>query len=327
MLKGKITMKKLLALILALACIVCATATLASCGKEKEDTLTVAMSPDFAPMEFVDLSKPKDEQIVGFDVLLSNYFAKKLGKKLVIKPMDFDSCMAAVATGSVDVAISGFSWTAERAETFLITEYYKAGENENEQVVITLESNTKDLTVAANYNGLKVGAQGGSLQQLLVSEQLVTNGATMVKYTSLNDALAALKNGTIDALAVAKGNGDAYISANADDGKNVKFTGFEFEIDEKYKNNVCLVKQGNKELCDALNAALIELREADVCDDWYDACQVYSGISTLDEAGYDENGNKLDSDAPTVAESADAAKKKPYEDFLSKILAGNALAK
>ncbi|MCQ2413907.1 MAG: transporter substrate-binding domain-containing protein [Clostridia bacterium] len=321
-------MKKLLALILALACIVCATATLTSCGKKSrafisEDSIIVAMSPDFAPMEFVDLSKSKDEQIVGFDVLLANYFAQKFGKKLVIKPMDFDSCMAAVKTGTVDVAISGFSWTAERAETFLITEYYEAGENENEQVVITLKSNTKDLTNADNYNGVKVGAQGGSLQQLLVSEQLVTKGATMVKYDNLNVALAALKNGNIDALAVAKGNGDAYISQNDD----IKFSGFEFVIDEKYKNNVCLVNKENTELCDMLNEALIALREADVCDEWYAACQVYNGISTLDEAGYDENGNKLDSDAPTVAESADAAKKKPYEDFLSKILAGNALAK
>ena len=33
-------------------------------------TLTVALSPDFAPMEFYDVAKSGDAAIVGFDVLL-----------------------------------------------------------------------------------------------------------------------------------------------------------------------------------------------------------------------------------------------------------------
>ena len=34
-------------------------------------TLTVALSPDFAPMEFYDVAKSGDAAIVGFDVLLA----------------------------------------------------------------------------------------------------------------------------------------------------------------------------------------------------------------------------------------------------------------
>ncbi len=253
-------------------------------------TLTVAMSPDFAPMEFVDLSKSGQDQYVGFDAILSKYLAKELNMKLVIKPMSFDSCMAAVKSGSADLAISGFSWTAERAETFLISDYYVAGENETEQMVITTKANEGKLTTLESYNGKKVGAQGGSLQELLVTEQLVPQGAELVKMDNLNDLFAALKNGNIDALAVAKGNGDAFISGNED---SVCFTGFQFELEEKYKNNVILLNKSNTELLDKVNAALAKAMSANVYNTWYEASQTYAGIKTLDELGFDDNGNKI----------------------------------
>ena len=253
-------------------------------------TLTVAMSPDFAPMEFVDLAKSGSNQYVGFDVLLANYIAKELNMKLLIKPMSFDACMAAVQSGNADLAISGFSWTAARAETFLITDYYIAGENETEQVVITTKANAGKLTKASDFSGLKVGTQGGSLQELLVTEQLVTAGAQIVKMENLNDLVTALKAGNVDALAVAKGNGDAFIADNKD---SIDFSGFKFEVEEKYKNNVILVGKNNAELCEKVNKALAKAMSENVYDDWYEACQIYSGIKTKDDLGYDDEGNKI----------------------------------
>ncbi len=252
--------------------------------------LTVAMSPDFAPMEFSDLSKSGSAQIVGFDVLLANFVAKELNMQLVIKPMGFDACMAAVQSGAADVAISGFSWTAKRAETFLISDYYVAGENETEQVTITTVANKDAFKTADSYSGKKVGAQGGSLQELLVTEQLVTKGAEIVKMESLNDLVTALKNGQIDALACAKGNADAFIASDAD--KLVE-TGFEFVIEEKYKNNVILLNKNDGDLCTKVNAALAKAMADNLYDDWYDACKIYAGISTIDELGYDDDGNKI----------------------------------
>ena len=89
---------------------------------DTDEEIVVAMSPDFAPMEFVDLSRSGDDQYVGYDVLLAKYIANHLGKKLVIKPMSFDAVMTAVQTGNADLVISGFSWTAERAENYFITD-------------------------------------------------------------------------------------------------------------------------------------------------------------------------------------------------------------
>ena len=255
---------------------------------DTEDTVTVAISPDFAPMEFVDTSRTGDDQYVGFDVLLANDIANKLGKKLVIEPMSFDAVQAAVQTGKVDMGISGFSWTEERAENYCLTRWYKAGENETDQTVITLKANEGKLTTAESYAGLKVGAQGGSLQKIMVETQLPD--AELVLYDNLNDACTALLTGKIDALAVATGNGESFISANPDD---IVMTGFNFEVDDLYKNNVVMINKDNQELCDQVNAILDQEEKDDVWNGWYEAAQMLGNIKTIDELGYDDEGNKI----------------------------------
>ena len=311
-------MKKIVSLILAISMLLAMGATMTSCfnnsqngGKEK---LTVAISPDFAPMEFVDSSQTGSDKYVGFDILLAYYLAKELDMELEIKPMSFDAVLMAVETGSVDLGISGFSWTPERAETYLISDWYKAGENETEQTLIVLKENAGNYTTAESFNGLTVGAQTASLQDVLVKEQLP--GATVQNYKNLNDAYLALVNGQIDALAVAKGNGDAFISEE----NKVDFAGFDFVVDDLYKNNVILLNKSDSDLLTKVNAALTKAKNANLYDSWYEACTVLAGISTLDESGYDDNGNYIGEGgvegSGTVTE-ADAALKVPYLKFLN----------
>ena len=301
------TMKKIISLILAAALLCCAVFALGSCKKESQSaaydkalaaidydpsqytkTLTVARSPDFAPMEFYDTAKSGNDAIVGFDVLLATFIAKELGMKLVIDPMSFDASMAAVTSGNADLAISGFSWTAKRAETFLISDYYVAGENETEQILITTKE--KAAQFAANktdFSGLKIGAQGGSLQELLVSEQLVPKGAKMELYENINVAATALTTGDIDALAVAFGNGEALVN------DTIVLSEFYFEVEEKYKNNVILLNKEDADLLADVNTALAKAMAANLYDGWYEACQIYAEVKTLDELGYDDEGNKI----------------------------------
>ena len=301
------TMKKIISLILAAALLCCAVFALGSCQTENHsaaydkalaaidydpsqytETLTVAMSPDFAPMEFVDLAKDGDAKYVGFDVLLATYIAKELGKKLVISPMSFDACTAALDTDKADLAISGFSWTAERAEFYAISDWYEAGENESDQVLIAKAGTTINSTT--DFTGMIVGAQGASLQKILVEEQLVTKGAEMKLYESLNDAFAALETGKINALAVAKGNGEAFAASS--DGA-IALTDFYFEVDELYKNNVILLNKADTALLASVNAALAKAKAAGLYDTWYEACQIYAEVKTIDELGYDDEGNKI----------------------------------
>ena len=302
-------MKKIISILITAALIMCFVFSVASCGMSKDPlaenynkylkenkapakgengTLVVAMSPDFAPMEFVDAALTGEYQYVGFDVILANYVAKELGMSLQIKPMDFYACMNNLSLGQVDLAISGFSWTAERAETFLISDYYVAGENETEQILITTADKASQFTAGkTDFSGLKIGAQGGSLQELLVMEQLVTKGATIELYENINVAATALATGDIDALAVAHGNGEALANGT------IVLSDYFFEVDEKYKNNVILLNKNDAELLEAVNAALAKAMAANVYDGWYEACQIYAEVKSLDELGYDDEGNKI----------------------------------
>ena len=159
-------MKRTIVILLAAAMLL----SVIGCKKAAEKTtLTVAMSPDFAPMEFVDTSKTGQDQFVGFDITLAKYLAEELGLTLEIKPMSFDACQTAVQLGSVDMSISGFSWTAEREENYLLSDYYIAGDNETQQSVITVKAKEGTVTEAAGFSGWKVGAQAASLQEKLVS--------------------------------------------------------------------------------------------------------------------------------------------------------------
>lgn len=82
-----IKMKKLISAALVLAMVL----SFAGCNSSKKETLKVATSPDFAPMEFVDSSKKGQESYVGFDITLAKYIAEGLGKELEIVPMSFDA--------------------------------------------------------------------------------------------------------------------------------------------------------------------------------------------------------------------------------------------
>lgn len=273
-------MKKVFAIALSMLTLL---GLLAGCGSSSGGTLTVALSPDFAPMEFVDATKTGQDKYVGFDVTLANYIADELGMKLEIKPMSFDACQTAVSLGNVDMAISGFSWTEDRVENYNLSDYYWAGDNESEQTLITLAENEGKYTTAESLAGLKVGAQTASLQESLCKEQLPD--CELVVVADLTTALMQLRNGDFDVLAVANGNGDAIIANNPDIAK----AGFFFEVDEKYTGNVILLNKENDEMTAKVNELLAKAEAAGYYTTWYEEAKSIAGI----EVSYDDAGNEI----------------------------------
>ena len=246
-----------------------------------EGKLTVAISPDFAPMEFVDPTKSGQDMYVGFDVTLANYIADELGLELVIMPMSFDACQTAVYTATVDMSISGYSWSEKREANYNLSDYYYAGENENEQVLITLASNGDKFATAESLAGAKVGAQNASLQQSLVEAQLPDS--ELILNADLGTLVLQLKSGEIDALAVADGNGDAIIAKNPEIAKS----GFVFYVDPKETGNVIMLQKGADDLTNVVNEILAESEQ--YWEAWYADAQSISGI----DQSYDDQGNAI----------------------------------
>lgn len=160
-----------------------------------DGVLTVALSPDFSPMEFVDSSKIDQDQYVGFDVTLAKYIADGLGVKLQIEAMGFDASQTAVYTGSVPMSISGYSWTEERAKNYELSDYYYAGENETRQALLVKKENADKYTTPETLSGKDVGAQNASLQMQLVTEQLTGANPISMQTSHFNDFLMPLYQG------------------------------------------------------------------------------------------------------------------------------------
>ena len=276
-------MKKIVSLIL----VACMLFAFAGCGASGKEVLKVALSPDFAPMEFVDVSKSGQDSYVGFDVTLAKFIADELGMDLEIVPMSFNACQVAVETKSVDMSISGFSWTEQRAENYNLSDYYYAGDNETEQVIVTTKENEGKFTSAADFSGLKVAAQTASLQLDLCKSQLPED-CEIVEVGDLTTAFLQLKNGDFDALALATGNAEVFIANNPND---VAMSGFIFEVDPKYTANVILLNKDSDDLLAKVNEILAKAYENGYYDVWYEEALALAEGENAADVSYDDEGN------------------------------------
>ena len=60
----------------------------------------------------------------GYDVQIAQYVANKLGMKLEIRQLEWDSLIPAVQSGNIDAIVAGMSPTAERAKEIDFTDTY-----------------------------------------------------------------------------------------------------------------------------------------------------------------------------------------------------------
>ena len=260
-------MKKFIALTLA-ASLAAVSMTACSAQKSKLDTIKeagvikMATSPDFAPMEFENISANGTKEYVGSDIELGKYIAEKLGVQLQIEAMDFAAVQAAVATGSVDMAISGFSWTEERAENMELSTFYNLDEESNKgQGLMVLKEKADQFKSADDFSGLIVGAQNGSLQQQLASTQLPSD-VEIKPIGALNEGILSLQTGKIDALAIDGANGELFCETY--DGLAMCEFKFVFESE----GNVIACQKGQEDLIAAINDIIKEVNEKGLYTEW-----------------------------------------------------------
>ena len=259
-------MKKLFCAALAAAMLM---ATMSGCGSSQNrlekilesGKLVLATSPDFAPLEFEDLSSG-EAQYVGSDIELAKYIAEKLGVELEISAMDFSAVQAAIPSGQADIAISGFARTEERAQNMELSTPFNITEDGG-QTVLVAKGQGANYTAAEDFSGMQIGAQNGSLQYNLVSSQL-PDDVEIVPVGSLNDGVLMLETGKIDALASDLSNAELLLESH--DG--IETTDFMFEYSSE--GNVAAVKKGETELIEAVNEIIEEVNELGLYEQWKD---------------------------------------------------------
>lgn len=163
---------------------------------EDAPTLTMGTNAYFPPYEFYD-----GDSIVGIDAEVAAAIADKLGYKLVIEDMEFDTVLAAVQTGGIDMAMAGITVTEERQATMNFTDSYATGV----QVVIVKTggpiTDVSDLKAeGANY---KIGTQMGTTGYLYALWEIEEEGLGSVEaYNKGADAVQALVSGQVDCVLI-----------------------------------------------------------------------------------------------------------------------------
>ena len=275
----------------------------------EDGKLIIATSTDYAPYEFIDLTKEGQDKFVGADMTLARYIANKLGLELEIKSMNFDVVLTALDSDKADLAISGFTYSDSRAASYLFSDSYFL-EGEGDQIIVTTKENASKYTSLADFNKkeVKIAAQAASVQKDLVVAQLPN--ATLVEITDLQTALTALEEGTYDAVAMSFNGASSAVAVKTSLQivENVKF-------EQEDSNLYVLTAKNNSKLMDAVNEIIKEVYDQNLYATWMEeAAELFADLG--DNAGeiipeeneFDEElieGGKL-----IIATSTDYA---PYE--------------
>lgn len=237
--------------------------------------IVMGTSPDFAPWEFKDVSSGTTEY-VGSDVALGKYIAEKLGVELEIKPMEFSAIIQAVNTGNVDIGISGFAYTEERAQAVGLSTSYNMSSRAG-QGLLVLKEKASEYNTAESFAGKKIATQNASLQNKLTTEQLPSD-ITIQNVTTVTDGVMMLTTGKVDAVAVSGDNGESLIKTYPE------LAMADFKFDYTSDGNVVAICKDNQDLLEAVNAIIEEVNETGLYEEWKE-----EAIALADSLGIETN--------------------------------------
>jgi len=206
-------MKKIFALCMML---VLAVTALAGCGsnsaqKEESKKIVVGLDDSFPPMGFKD----EKNEIVGFDIDLAKEVAKRLGREVEFKAIDWNSKEAELKSGRVDILWNGLDITDKRKENMLFSEPYM----DNRQIVFVAKNGKLSVAGEADLAGKTIGTQsGGTTEEYFENKPELKSSMKEVKYyPDYINAFMDLENGRLDAVVGDEIIGRYYISKHPDE--------------------------------------------------------------------------------------------------------------
>ena len=238
--------------------IVAITLVLSACGPKEpanhleaikqEGKLVAGTSADYPPFESVD------------DIDLINEIGKRMGVEVEIQDMPFDSLIAGVQEGKIDLSIAAFNYTEERDKTVDFTDaYYYA-----EDGFLVAEDFAGEITAPEDAAQYKVGVQTGATADSWATENLLDAGLmseeNLFRYERMDQAALDVKAGRIDILIT------DYIPAQALAGElgGLKVV-YHAEVSTGPVN--IIVPEGDVELTNAMNEIIADLLEEGFIDE------------------------------------------------------------
>lgn len=273
-------MKKLIATILMAGMVV----SMAACGTEKTgdaktdasanengteaaaggDTFTVGFDQDFPPFGYVG----DDGEFTGFDIEMATECAKRMGKEIVLQPIDWDAKDMELESGTIDCIWNGFTVNG-REDLYTWSDSYM----DNTQVVITKKDS--GITTLADLEGKIVEVQKESSAQSALEDEdhtdLLASFGEFLQVAEYNTAFMDLESGAVDAIAIDIGVANFQLEGKEDD---------YIILDEVISSEQYAVGflKGNETLRDEVQSTLMEMVKdgtfAEISDRYfgYDVC-------------------------------------------------------
>ncbi len=209
--------------------------------------VTMSTNAEFEPFEYKD-----GDNFAGIDIDISNKIAEKLGVKLKINDVAFDTLTTELASGKANFVAAGMTATEDRKKNVDFSDTYF----DATQSIIVLKGSA--IKARADLNGKKVGVQQGTTGDSFCTNEDGTSdikvGSTE-RYSKGVDAVTDLINGKIDAVVIDDFPAQKFVQKNAD--KLVKLS--EALTVEKY---AIAVKKGDADMLKVVNEVLGEMKSS-----------------------------------------------------------------
>ena len=219
---------------------------LCGCGRNK-DELVMVTEAGFAPFEYY-----QNNEIVGVDVEIAKEIANKMGKKLVIKDVAFDSIINEVKSGKADIGAAGISYTEERSKQVDFSSDYFTS-----KIIVIVKDSDNEI----DFNNLgtkKIAVQLGSTADTFVTNNY--KNATITRQKKYLAAIEDLKNDKVDCVVMDELPAKQILSNNT----NLKILN-KILSSENYG---MVVKKNNKELLNTVNEVIEDLKESGKIDQY-----------------------------------------------------------
>ena len=247
-----------------------ATALVAGCGDDDEDSGTTEDTSGAADIQTIEegvltvgtdapyppflLGTPEDPDFSGYEIDLFNAIAEKLGYEVEYSNTNFAAVFRDTANGLFDTAVVSSTILPERERVVDFTDpHYEA-----QQALLVPEGS--DIASVADLDGAIVGAQDGTTGEAYANDE---TGASEVRgFPQGPDAINSVITGQVDAVII-----DQPVALDAVEKQGGVEIVEEIETNELYGFAVAPENDGLRE---AINEALAELKDDGTVDELYD---------------------------------------------------------
>jgi len=236
--------------------------TVMGCGEKEIRTAAKSMSKFKAVRIVTDAVNAPFEfgagtGVQGLDIDLGSEIGKALGFEVKwIKASGYDHLFEILKNGEAEIIISAIAMDPQRFDGFAFSKpYYDSGD-----VIAHQRSEASTIKDLSGLSGKKVGVAAGRPGDRFMATQKTPADVTIIKYTTLDDALGALNRAEIDAVV-----GDEPMVTYSSYKSYKNTTVRQDRVINRYKY-AAVVRKGETELLGKINATIDRMRASEEID-------------------------------------------------------------